>query len=146
MHTGNASQSGQEVRPPRMLMTMMDEHARHKLGMPETWQPYRYEHVDPDIVLITGMVAPLRTSGRDKGYPNFRKGDRTTERKTGFSTQEHFQFQRAWELRTGKCANCIGSGKVIAAAHADGTRAYRQCDRCEGSGKAPPLLLVTTQA
>ena len=139
MQTGNASHSGMEVRPPRMLMTMMDEHARHKLGMPETWHPFRYEHVDPDIVLITGMVAPLCTRGPNKGFPNFRRGDRKTENKTGFSAQEHVQVQRAWELRTGKCANCIGSGKITTAAHANGARAYRECERCKGSGDAPPL-------
>lgn len=137
MQGTNAVTEGVGARPEKMFMTLMDEHARQKLGVSETWFPYHYEHVDPDLILITGMEAPLHERGKNRGHPNFRKGDRATKRKTGFSTREHYQFQCAWERSTGKCANCLGSGKTLASAHVNGDRTYRACFRCNSSGDAP---------
>ena len=133
-HTGAAAPKRAE---PRMLMTLEDLHARQKIAMPEEWHPFRYEAIDPDVMMITGMVAPPLLRGKYKGRPNFRKGDRTTQRKVAFTLDEHYRFQLRWEAEHAKCANCLGHGKTVKSAHVDGSRTYRTCDRCNGSGSPP---------
>lgn len=75
-----------------------------------------------------------KKSGKYKGMPNWRKLDKATEKTTYFSPDEHDEWLKQWEAKTGKCAECAGKGEVLARRSvADGTT-YKPCPKCGGSG------------
>jgi hypothetical protein len=80
-----------------------------------------------------GSVAPLKTSGKNKGYPNWQKRDKTTEKTFIVSVKDHEKWCGAWQKKTNKCAECVGTGKTIASCGANGTT-YRECFKCKGTG------------
>ena len=50
---------------------------------------------------------------------------------------EHKDWRRRWEIKTGKCSECTGEGETIASCGVDGTT-YRTCFKCKGTGAANP--------
>lgn len=122
-------------------MSLYHEHARDLLKMPPEWKMYRFEVMDHDnpirdarTICISGAVAPLITRGDHKGQPNWRKLDRSTDRKAYFTVAEHRTWVQTWEQNTGKCSQCEGSGSERLPTGRQGV-VIQTCGRCRGSGK-----------
>lgn len=119
----------------------MSEHFGHmetvairKAGIPG-WEPYLYERIGNDGVLMTGGVPRLLKSGP-------RKGKKTWDRKGGTKvivTHSECDAEKAAYIdRTGNCGECFGKGEVtIGWSAADGTK-RAACKVCAGTGKATP--------
>lgn len=45
------------------------------------WYPWYFEAIRGQGVMMTGAECPLITRGKNKGQPNFKKRDKSTERK-----------------------------------------------------------------
>lgn len=130
-----------QVITPSRRICLYDLHARERAGMPESWSIYRFEHKTPGGSIppyteLTGAVAPLLLSGPQKGRPNWKKMDKSTERTVCVTQSEHDAWCEAWEARTGKCRKCVGEGtRPDGWSKAEGQR-WRECRDCGGTGKA----------
>ena len=123
-------------------MNLLTEHARELLGMPPEWDAYRFEAIGltstqpTKVFCVEGAVAPLKTRGKYKGNPNWAKRDRATVRTAYFTPDEHDTWKSGWELKTGKCAECTGSGqRNVGWSAADGAK-FKPCEKCNATGKA----------
>lgn len=118
-----------------MAGNLLEEHAREKAGQGPEWAVYRWEAIpEAKGSMLTGAVAPPLKSGKSKGQPNWKKMDKTTERKVFISYQERDAFEAKWEAETGKCSQCEGKGQVSAGWSREEGRTYRNCKACGGSG------------
>ena len=120
------------------MATLLEEHAREKAGMSENWRVYRFECFpkNGEKILyfeLTGAVVPFYTRGEKKGKPNWSREDITTKHVVVLPVDEHDEWTRKWEQKTGKCANCQGSGKELEGCGIHGTT-YRCCRKCHGEG------------
>lgn len=61
-----------------------------------------------------------------------------TERTIIFSMAEFDAFLREWELETGKCHHCDGTGQAWDGWNAEKGNSYRDCTHCFKTGKAHP--------
>lgn len=122
-------------------------HAREILGMPDTWQAYRWECLPkpkPDqphqvhTYKIVGAVAPLLTKGARVGTPNWKQLDKATEREAYFTPAQHDAWCAAWEHHTGQCRTCTGDGTVLVSWSVTQGQTTRACPRCHGTGQAAP--------
>ena len=122
-----------------MRINLMAEHAREILKAPEGWDVYRWEAIGgdrdspPKLLRVDGVVAPAKTRGKHKGFPNWKAADKTTERTAYFTPDEHVEWCKQWDLRTGKCAECVGTGEVFQSWHFERGTTYKPCARCGGS-------------
>ena len=117
---------------------LIEEHARELVKAPPEWRVFCYEKVGESfgVIRVTGAVAPLFTSGKNAGKPNWRRRDKTTERIACFTRVEHYAWCDAWSKRTGKCAHCVGTGRLLAGwSTLDGVN-WHQCGVCGGTGAA----------
>ena len=124
-------------------MNLMEIHAREKAGMPESWCMYRWEcfpkTADKTLYYqVTGIVAPLKTKGKNKGRRNWRAGDKSTERVVILPVSDHEAWVAEWEKKTGNCAECTGTGRIMKRWSAASGAEYRPCGKCNGSGKHQP--------
>jgi hypothetical protein len=120
-------------------MTLLEEHAREKAGASEEWKVYLWECLpagDPtQVYRLTGAIAPLSQHGPQKGNRAWWKMDKATVQTVYISATDHERWQRNWERKTGKCAECQGSGRTWATLRVDKPTECRPCSRCAGSGK-----------
>lgn len=114
-----------------------NEYARRHLGVAGDWHWFSIEAIDPGAVLVEGAVAPLFTRGPRKGRRNWRRKDASTIRRFVVSAADADAVRGAWELDTGLCHNCSGSGQEFARWSKDHGTETRACKRCAGSGNAP---------
>jgi hypothetical protein len=121
------------------VVKIAQERLKRDNKLPEGFEFYSWEAVDGSgsthIVILKGMVAPLLTKGKNKGRPNWRKGDKSTERTFAVSSDQIKQFDDDYEAETGKCSKCEG-GQEWAGWSIDSGHRYRTCSKCKGSGKA----------
>lgn len=121
-------------------MKLLEQHAREKINETDNWCIFRGEHINGGI-LLSGAVAPKFVKGDHKGEINWKRLDRSTEKKVFIPTEEHEKWLEQWEKQTGKCSDCLGVGtRVCGWSKADGQR-YSKCNKCSGTGKS--LLLRT---
>jgi hypothetical protein len=123
-----------------MTAALLVEHAREMVGLGGDWDFYKLECLgNPGQTIgyqITGAIAPLVTRGKRKGRRNWEAKDKATIRSVCIAKTDHEQWLDQWEHRTGKCANCDGSGQTLASCSViDGTT-YRPCSKCGGTGLA----------
>lgn len=113
--------------------TFRDAIAIEKAGI-EGWEPCIWEAIG-DIArdaLISGGIPRILTRGPNKGQ---RRWDGKLTRVV-VSGAEVDAAMAKYERETGNCAECEGSCKTIAGwSAAEGTR-YRECAKCEATGKA----------
>jgi hypothetical protein len=104
-------------------MSHLDNVARRKVNGPE----------GSDLV-VSGGVPRLLKAGPRKGKPTWR--DVPTQR--AVVTRAELDAEKArYEADTGKCSECMGTGKVLASwSAAEGVK-YRPCKRCDGTGERP---------
>lgn len=109
--------------------------------MPPEWDGYHFECIgqprDTKLIRVTGAVAPLKTRGKSKGCHNWRKMDKTTEKTAFFTPAEHDDWLKAWEQKTGKCANCAGTGETLFRWSVANGVENKLCGKCSGTGKQP---------
>lgn len=130
-----------------MQINLYTEHARELLKMPQAWEAYSFEVMPEEfhmhslaalppgsVICITGAVMPLITRGEHEGHPNWRKRDRSTDRKAYFTFAEHEAWKLAWEEKTGKCSHCVGEGRTVTRFSATAVT-HQGCTRCGGTGK-----------
>lgn len=122
-------------------MNLLTEHARELLGMPPEWDSYELEAIGTSgqpakMIRVAGAVAPLKTRGQDKGAPNWRKADPATDKTAYFTPAEHEAWEAAWEQKTGKCAECVGTGQKMAGWDVKTGVRYKPCVKCGATGKA----------
>ena len=107
--------------------------------LPAGWRIFKWEALmDRDNnTLLTGAVAPPKLSGKNKGYPNWSKRDKATERTFVVSTAARRAAEAHHEVTTGDCSACHGNGTAWCGwSREEGSR-YRHCKRCNGTGVAP---------
>ena len=124
-------------------MELLDECARAKAGMGDDWSPYSYkclpEHPQKaELVEAIGAVAPLKTRGKSKGSHNWGKMDRATKRTVYITFDEHAEWVKSWEAGPGKCAKCRGTGNEWCGWSVIEGNRYKECTKCQGSGKSNP--------
>ena len=120
-----------------MRESLIEQQAREKAGQPPEWAIYKWEAIpEANGSMLTGAVAPPLKSGKHKGKPNWKKFDKSTERRVFITTAEHDAYRAKWGRETGKCPECLGEGQVWAGwSKAEGTR-HRECLACKGTGAA----------
>jgi hypothetical protein len=109
----------------------MEVVAIRKSGIPG-WEPYLYERIGNDGVLMTGSVPRLLKSGP-------RKAKKTWDRKDGkkvIVTHAEMDAEKAdYIVRTGNCGECFGLGQVTVGWSAKDGKKIAQCKVCNGTGK-----------
>lgn len=92
------------------------------------------EYGDPIYIEVTSIESvPNFTRGPRKGSPNY--GNAKGKKRHAIQLDQVEQIKGTYELSTGKCVDCFGSGKVIASISC-GSATYNQCGRCRGAGQA----------
>lgn len=125
-----------EPTPKRERLNLLDECARERVGMGSEWSPFRYEALDGNDypILITGAIAPVKTRGKNAGRRDWKKLDKSTERRIVITRTELRAWEEAWSVRTGLCSKCSGLGDVHAGWSRDTGNRYATCPVCKGSG------------
>lgn len=120
-------------------MSHLDNVARRKVNGPEGWAVCAWEVIgEGSDLVVTGGVPRLLKAGPRKGKPTWR--DVPTQR--AVVTRAELDAEKArYEADTGKCSECMGSGKVLASWSATEGVMYRPCKRCDGTGERPNARL-----
>ena len=94
--------------------------ATHK-GMAPGWQWYRAQALDSGEFLLEGGICTERyKSGKRKGQLNWSKMQPESKRTIVLTKADYNASRVAWELNTGLCGDCQGSGIYL----------QRDCKRC----------------
>lgn len=113
--------------------------AREKAHLPETWRVFHWQVLGHARVTLgyrlVGAVAPPKTRGKYKGKPNFDKLDKSTIRDVILLKAEYDSFVARWEVETGNCSRCQGSGQESAGWNVTDGPAYRPCSQCGATGR-----------
>lgn len=92
------------------------------------------EYGEPIYIEIASVESvPNFTRGPRKGKPNY--SNAKGKQRHAVQIDQIEQIRGTYELSTGKCVDCFGSGKTIASI-SSGSATYKPCMRCSGSGKA----------
>lgn len=84
---------------------------------------------------LDGGLCPLKTRGKHKGLPCWPK---LTGRQSFVVTNEQAAvYESDYEVETGNCHVCEGSGKVMKSWSREHGRVDQDCRRCGATGKAP---------
>lgn len=132
-----------------MSLLLLSKQAREVLGMPDHWHAYRFEAVRQGGLnagcnapvlhtSVTGICCPLKTRGKNKGHPNYKRGDITTRRTCYITPAMEIEWRAKWEIETGNCINCMGKGQSFKSWHHLTGTEYQTCPKCEGTGKSKP--------
>ena len=122
-------------------MELLEQCAREKAGMGADWKPWAFEclphHPQPtELVQVTGAVVPLKTHGKHAGQPDWNKKDKSTIRTVYITLKDHAEWVKAWEIKTGLCASCEGSGeRIVGWSVTEGCK-KRACGKCGATGKS----------
>lgn len=113
-------------------------------GMPAGWKWNLLKCVgelenDGSGVLVTGAVCTaIYSRGKRKGDTNWKKRDRSTEKELFISRNEYEKRRQKWQADTGKCVECLGSGKTLASMSIYTGKTYRPCHECKATGRITP--------
>jgi hypothetical protein len=130
-------------------VNMYVEHAKNLLNPPTGWDGYRFKAIGgikAKLIEVTGAVASLKTKGKCKGSRNWKQLDKSTIATAYFTPEEHDAWLKTWEQKTGKCGACAGDGKELEKWSAQDGATYRNCRKCEGSGRPDGTRLPEPEA
>lgn len=114
------------------LIDHVNNVAKNKMNIPG-WEPFAWEVIGNDGVLVTGGIPRLLKRGPRKGEKTWDgKGDKIVVVKSEIDAE----MQR-YERETGKCQDCFGTGRVFAGWSAASGKRTRACKRCAGDGTSP---------
>jgi hypothetical protein len=116
-----------------MSATLLEAHAREKLGEHETWRVFRW-HSEWAVYTLTGKRVRCFTRGPRKGAPNWKTPGES--RSVHITRAEHDDWCKRWSQRTGLCARCSGTGNVLRRWSRQTGTEYRPCPDCNGTGKS----------
>lgn len=121
------------------------EFCREKFGMSADWDVYSWavkNHQKPgEFILVEGAVCKEQyTKGKRKGRINYQKCEAGTRATLSIRSDELEQFKLDWSLRTGYCATCYGTGQQWYGWSAEHGTKYRDCIKCEATGRARSAL------
>jgi hypothetical protein len=129
-------------RPPTMDQNVIERFRLHKDWQSHGWEKLGVTNGGRDFthIAVHGAVYDVKIKrGPRKGQPNYRKPSPGTEASVMLLRQELDDWLRQWELETGHCHNCAGTGYAWSGWTAGiGTR-YRPCRACDASGKPAPV-------
>ena len=119
----------------------MNEVARKRYGMPDRWRWFISEvknhNLPSAFIMLTGAVCDVKYErGKRKGYDNWKMRDKATEAVVPVKFTDIPEIQREWELQTGKCANCQGTGKYICGWDHETGVITEPCKPCSATGVA----------
>ncbi len=110
--------------------------ARRKLApLPPGWIVSSWKQSGKDGILISGGVPrliPLWGSLSGKLF----EGEQQT---VLVSFEDIHAESRRFEVATGKCGECLGSGRVMTQERRSNTARQGTCPRCAGSRRAPAI-------
>ncbi len=141
-----AAASAEDIKAAhRAMPNWMEVVARRRLGRGDDWEAFAFSVVRDgdeftDRIAVSGAV-PIGfvARGPSKGLPKYPPAgqcDRVV------ITQGEVAAERAaWEAATGKCAECAGTGQAWAGWSRDHGTRYRDCAKCQASGKSAASLL-----
>lgn len=118
------------------------EHAKEKGKLPANWRVYQWSCMPKDgsevmYYAISGAVCEaVKKRGKHKGWPDWTKCDRSTEKTINLGVAEHANWKQEWSKRTGKCLRCTGTGRVLVSVHVTHGAKYRPCPDCNATGAA----------
>lgn len=114
------------------MIEHVDAVAKRKMDIPG-WEPYAWERIGTDGMLVTGGIPRLLKNGPRKGEKTWSgNGDRVVVVRA-----EIDQEMERYEQETGKCRDCMGEGKrPVGWSEETGPR-FKQCERCTGTGCKP---------
>ena len=110
-------------------------------GMPDGWKWNVLKAVGENRerggVLVVGAVCTATyTRGKRKGWPNWSKRDKSTERELFIAFADYDERVAAWERETGFCSHCDGTGQMTASVSIGG-KTFRPCSKCNATGRKP---------
>ena len=126
-----------------MHLRTIEERLTRDHDLPGDFVFFRWEcfpKSEPTLyVEFQGARCPLLTRGKRKGRPNYRKA---TEKQTFIVTvAEADRWESEYEETTGNCRECRGDRRVVARIDfVNGTKDYRACVSCKGTGKGQEAL------
>jgi hypothetical protein len=122
-------------RPPTY-----DQHARELYNLRPEWEAYCWEakgEKDTGFIVLKGGVYLKKVQrGKNKGRTDHRNPEPGTEATLSLSNAAHETWLRHWEVETGHCAKCFGTGLAWAGWHHIKGAAYRPCTTCGATGRA----------
>ena len=121
-------------KEPSIFITHAEVVAARKAGNIPGWEPYRWERVGSDSVLITGGVPRLITRGPRKGELTWAGCVSQSEVVT--NAERAAEYAR-YEQDTGGCGECMSTGRRPGSPRDVNHPKYTVCPRCQGSTKAP---------
>lgn len=123
-----------------------NEFVRRVKGVPVNWQWKSLDGIGASRqdggFLMKGGIPPLIKSGKRAGEPNWSKA--TDQRSFLVTFRELDEFVARWEIETGRCSKCQGSGEEVCGWSRDHGAQHRCCSKCSGSGR--PKVLVQSEA
>lgn len=115
-------------------MDFINETAKRCHGKPDDWRWYSLDahNKPPGFFEVIGSVPVGKyRSGKRKGRP---KWDRKIAETVWMKWDDLKETKRLWGIETGKCPECLGTGKQVKSVSVvDGTT-YRPCGDCDGTG------------
>lgn len=124
-----------DVKPePELPPNWLNVVARKKLGQPPEWRWCKFEMIgDIHDCVVEGGVPRRLKSGEHKGQLTWRDCSIT---KCVVTQAEHDQAKADYEVETGKCHDCAGSGMWLSGWGCDTGNRFKPCPRCNVTGKA----------
>jgi hypothetical protein len=111
------------------MIDHVDSVAKNKMNIPG-WEPYAWERIGNDGLLVTGGIPRLIKRGKRKGEKMWEgKGDKVVVVQSEVDKEKD-----RYERETGKCCNCMGDVEVFAGWSMDTGRRVKVCGYCNGSG------------
>lgn len=130
---GTAESKPEPAMPPDWLNVV----ARKKLGQPPEWRWCKFQAIgDTDDCLIEGGIPRPRKSGKLKGLPTWKESVKSI---CVVTRAEMDQAKAAYELETGNCHSCAGSGQWYSGWSRETGSRFKSCPRCDATGKAPEV-------
>lgn len=95
------------------------------------WEPFAWEVIGTDGMLITGGIPRLLTRGPRKGKKTWA---RSASSKVVVTRVEVDAEEARYVAETGNCGKCYGIGRVMVGWSATEGEKYSACKACDGKG------------
>jgi hypothetical protein len=123
------------LRPPTT-----DQHARELYNLPASWEAYSWSakgERDTGFIELNGGVFNKKIErGRNKGKTDFRSPEPGTSATLSLSHAAHKAWLARWEVETGHCAECLGTGLAWAGWCSVYGTSFRPCTKCGATGSS----------
>lgn len=111
---------------------MLEEYAREKLGKTQKWEQYNWRVLGDDdfrYAVIEGCIPDVDLLGEQDWSRRVDHGV------IAVTMVDLVAWMKAWQERTGLCAECHGTGEVFASWDYEAGTEMKVCEVCQGTGK-----------